>query len=197
MNQTKFSTPASITVAVLLAAGLSNLLGVSCLAADKKDELRHGAQGRPNHLAAQKKLHGHAKAKCSEQNSQAKSGFLELQRVESGISSGISQLRTSAIQDSAAWNELWKEHTSTISPAPKAPSIDFKKQTALAVFAGNKNTGGYKVTIQKVERTKDGVRVTVVLVSPGKGDMTAEMITQPFDIVSVEKITCRISWEWR
>jgi hypothetical protein len=63
---------------------------------------------------------------------------------------------------------------------PESASIDFDKTAVIAAFAGEKNTGGYKVTISpSANKCIIDVRV------PRKGDMTMQVITSPFQVVAV------------
>jgi hypothetical protein len=66
---------------------------------------------------------------------------------------------------------------------PKLDEEFFKSNTIVAVFLGERNTGGYSVEITR-EGT-GGIRVAEKV--PGKGVMVPQMITSPFKIVAVER----------
>lgn len=64
---------------------------------------------------------------------------------------------------------------------PELNADYFKTNTVIAVFLGQRRTGGYSVELKRDE--KFGVRVAEQ--APAKGTLTAQMITAPFKIVSV------------
>lgn len=59
--------------------------------------------------------------------------------------------------------------------------IDFSKTAVVAAFAGEKNTGGYSVS---VERIADEIAVKVA--APPKGTMVTQVLTAPFAVMLVE-----------
>ena len=69
---------------------------------------------------------------------------------------------------------------SLVEGLPESSTIDFGKSAVVAAFAGTKNTGGYSV---KINQSTD--KVTINVNAPPKGGMTTQVITYPFQIVSV------------
>jgi hypothetical protein len=63
---------------------------------------------------------------------------------------------------------------------PASSTVDFSKTAVVAAFAGTKNTGGYAVTIQPA-----GNKIVVDTRAPGKGMMTTQVITTPFQVAAV------------
>lgn len=72
---------------------------------------------------------------------------------------------------------------SLVEGLPESSTIDFSKSAIVAAFAGEKNTGGFSV---KIQQATDKIMVDVD--SPPKGSMTAQMITYPFQVVSIPLI---------
>jgi hypothetical protein len=113
---------------------------------------------------------------------------VHMTRIERGTDSGVTERLAKAITTQAEWSDLWKRHKSTVVPAPELPSVDFSKNTVLAVFAGQKNSGGYSITVTGViPAGSDKVRVVVDENSPPEGAMTTQALTQPFDIIRINK----------
>jgi hypothetical protein len=80
---------------------------------------------------------------------------------------------------------------------PESASVDFDKTAVIAAFAGEKNTGGYKVTI-----SPSANKWMVDVSSPRKGDMTMQVITSPFQVVAVpveknQPVPLEIPAAWR
>ncbi|MDR3612697.1 MAG: protease complex subunit PrcB family protein [Candidatus Obscuribacterales bacterium] len=101
--------------------------------------------------------------------------------VAQGENSGIKDKRLLCITGEAEWQEFWKEHTSWLVSAPPAlPTVDIDREVVVAIFAGSYSSGGYAVSIEKVEDYEQTVAVTYKVI--GKGAET-EAMTQPFIMV--------------
>ena len=120
----------------------------------------------------------------------ALSGPADLQTVARGTLSAVERPRQAAVQTQNEWESLWRQH----APAEPAPPIDFTRRTVLAVFLGTKMTAGYDVEITAVEAGAARVTVRYRERAPGPDDMTAQVITSPFHIVSVPRLTGDITF---
>ena len=77
------------------------------------------------------------------------------------------------------WTMIYGEN------APPLPTVDFTHEEILAVFSGQKNTGGYDISVKEVVN-KNGVRVvTIVHEVPGSDCATTGALTSPFVLVTV------------
>ena len=65
------------------------------------------------------------------------------------------------------------------------PKIDFKKQRVVALFLGQRNSGGYEIKIKNVEEKDNKIYVTVEEVGPKPGDMATMAITNPFVVAKI------------
>ncbi len=86
------------------------------------------------------------------------------------------------ITSAADYALLWR-----ILEAPgDAPQIDFEKESVIAVFAGRQSTAGHDI---RVERIEDGVvrKVYLTLTKPNENCLTAQMLTEPYQVVVVPK----------
>lgn len=82
------------------------------------------------------------------------------------------------------WTELWNSSGHSALP----PAIDFAKDMVMAVFQGEKSTGGYSIEITKIIENKDNTEVFVKETSPGVNCMVTKSLTSPFHIVKLQKI---------
>lgn len=64
------------------------------------------------------------------------------------------------------------------------PNIDFAKTTIIAVYAGEKSTGGYAINVSNVQEYASVVMVDVTTVTPGPNCSTTQSITYPYAVVS-------------
>jgi hypothetical protein len=103
--------------------------------------------------------------------------------VAKGDASGRQLGAEVVVRTAAEWKALWKEH----APTEKMPAIDFAKQMVLGVFVGSKPTAGYAVEITGVRAEGKDLIVEVVRREPGRGTLAAQILTEPFHLVSVPR----------
>ena len=101
-----------------------------------------------------------------------------------GSRSGISQRRAVAVTEAASWEKVWKEHDAN---AP-VPSVDFSKESVVAVFLGETTSAGVKVEVVVQDDMIDSNRLNVFYkeVRTSK-PFSATVITRPYAIVKVRK----------
>jgi hypothetical protein len=110
---------------------------------------------------------------------------LPIATIDEGTLSGVDEARRVVVRTAEDWRGFWREHAGDKEP----PAVDFTRDTVLAVFAGSRATAGWAVRVTAVVPEEDGVRVTVMETRPGRGEMTAQILTAPFHIVSVPRFT--------
>ncbi len=101
-----------------------------------------------------------------------------------GSISGIRDLRTVVIQNTAEWQSLWNEHN-----GQTLPDVDFVHGTIVGVFAGNKPSAGYQVVITDVKNSSASVEVDYREQAPAPGIVAAAVITQPYHLRRIPKTT--------
>lgn len=110
--------------------------------------------------------------------------------VDRGFQSGVRERKALVVKSEKEWRELWEMHSSFFAPAKPVPSIDFDKEMIVAVFAGEKRTGGYviEITVIEEDRAKQQLRVVYRETKPPAGVMVTQVLTQPYCIVRLKKI---------
>jgi len=116
-----------------------------------------------------------------------KSGQTDFETVEMCTQSGVEKQQNIIIQGQEAFKGLWELTYKDVNPVPLMPEIDFEKYTVVAVFMGQKPTGGYGIEITKVEENEKNIVVTVKQTSPLEGSMVTEVLTSPAHIVKIKK----------
>lgn len=91
------------------------------------------------------------------------------------------------IKDEAQWRRVWKEMHRFQTPPPKPPSVDFAKEIVLAVFMGERKTGGYEIEIERLLRTEGGILIEVGEKHPPPESITTQVITQPYHLIVISK----------
>ena len=105
--------------------------------------------------------------------------------LASGPQSGIERPRNVVVRTPAEWKPLCAEHT----PDGPCPSVDFSRSTVVGVFLGTRPTAGIRVEITRIEREGDSLVVTYRERGPGPDDMVAQMITMPYQFVTIDRFT--------
>jgi hypothetical protein len=102
-----------------------------------------------------------------------------------GQHSGIAQPRTVAVSDKTEWEQVWKEHS---AEAP-VPSVDFSKESVVAVFLGETRAAGVKIEIVVQNDMIDANRLNVFYkeIRSAAKPFAAQMICRPYAMVKVRK----------
>jgi len=108
---------------------------------------------------------------------------LPFKTVDRGQYSHIERPRQVVVRSAADWAMLAKQH----GRGGPQPSIDFAHTMVVGVFLGTRPTGGYGVEITRIERQGADLVVTWRERKPGADEMSAQVITAPYHLVTVEK----------
>jgi hypothetical protein len=108
-----------------------------------------------------------------------------VQTVLKGYQSGVRESVQIVARSQSEWSALWKRHTLTEPTPPPLPNIDFSKEIVVAVFLGEKPTGGHDVEITRTEQNNDALLVSFVEKQPKPGGLATQAFTQPFHIVRI------------
>jgi len=110
--------------------------------------------------------------------------------IEKGFRSGIKERKFVAIRTEKEWADLWRLHEGPFSPEQHISLIDFKQEMVIAVFSGEKRTGGYGIEIRRVEENleKSQLEVFFLETHPSPKSMLTQALTQPYHIVKLKKV---------
>jgi hypothetical protein len=112
-------------------------------------------------------------------------------------SSGITEPRRAVIRDEAAWRTAWAEIWARTGPTPPPlPAIDFTRDMVVLAALGQRNSGGYSITVDSASRAAGGIVVWVTKLTPGTcGTLAA--LTQPVDVVSITRMAGSVEYRER
>ena len=105
--------------------------------------------------------------------------------VGKGYRSGVRAPMQIVVRSQNEWSALWRQHAVNDPSSRPAPAVDFDKEVVVALFLGEKPTGGYDVQISRAEQTQDGLTIYYREKSPLPGGMVTQALTQPFHIVRI------------
>jgi len=113
--------------------------------------------------------------------------FEEITRGEkSQVTKSVNYIITSEVELNKLWTMLDAEGV--------PPSIDFKENSVVAVFAGQQETEGYTVSVTKIEDSSQRM-VTITLNKPGASCLPTKSDTQSYQIIKVLKTALPMAHE--
>jgi hypothetical protein len=115
---------------------------------------------------------------------------LEIRRIGQWTRTGIGEARRLVIKDANTWAQFWSE-----LGVGDRPTVDFTRDVAVVAAAGQRQTGGHEIAIDRVTQTDGELTVEVVERTPGPNCMTTASLTQPVDVVIVPAADAR-SWSF-
>jgi hypothetical protein len=115
---------------------------------------------------------------------------LELRRIGQWTNTGISESRRLVIRNANAWTQFWAE-----LGVGERPNIDFTKYLVVAVAAGQRSSGGYEISIQRVSQVNGDITIEVLQTVPSPNCVTTSALTQPVDVVAVPAVGAQ-SWSF-
>lgn len=95
-----------------------------------------------------------------------------------GHHSGVTVASHRVLRDTAAWDTFWQEAR---TPAPRSFNPD--REQAVAVFVGERRTGGYTVRVESAGPEAGRVVVTYRESPPPRGSMVTQALTSPWALV--------------
>jgi hypothetical protein len=114
-----------------------------------------------------------------------------LTTIDKGTQSNVDEGRQVSIRTDAEWTRLWQQH----KPDRPKPAVDFSKQMVLGVFMGSRATGGFAVEILDATEAGGGLTVHYRETIPSPGAVTAQVISSPYHLVAVSKVTGTVTFE--
>ena len=116
-----------------------------------------------------------------------------------GSQSGVRERKFVVIKNENDWKALWTSHTSLSVPPRAMPPADFQTEMIVAVFSGEKPTGGYSIEITGIreDSIKHALEVVVHESNPSRDAMVTQVLTQPYHIVKLRQIQLPVTFVFR
>lgn len=108
----------------------------------------------------------------------------DIHTVAQGEHSRVVQPRQTIIRSDEEWRALWAAHS---GPDVPEPPVDFGSRMVAAVFAGERPSPGYGISIAGARRENGGYVLLVSERQPLEGTLAAQVVTTPFHIVSLPR----------
>jgi len=107
-----------------------------------------------------------------------------VQTIAKGEDSRLVEPRRFVIRDSQAFAAVWTAHAGTDAGLPR---VDFDAQMVVAVFAGERPTPGFAITVAGTQRESDALVVLVEETSPASSEVAAQVLTSPYHIAALAR----------
>lgn len=88
------------------------------------------------------------------------------------------------IQTQQEWDDLWQK---TFLSSSEAPDIDFSSNIVIAVYMGERSTGGYRIEITNIGENEEHRRVYIRETRPSPFGGVTLALTQPYHIVKLNR----------
>lgn len=107
---------------------------------------------------------------------------------------GVQAPRFEIVSDQRQLASFWaRVHASQLQPPPP-PDANFARETLVAVYQGQRPTGGYAVNVRRVTEEQGELYLDVEFVEPGEGAMTTQALTSPWTLVRVLRGGYPVAW---
>ena len=114
-----------------------------------------------------------------------------MKTIEKGLDSAVDDARQVVARTPAEWAKIWQMH----SYERPRPNVDFTKEMVVGIFMGSRPTAGFGVEIVGT-RQEDGTLVVQYReTKPDGGQMTAQILTSPYHLVSVPRVDGDVKFE--
>jgi len=100
---------------------------------------------------------------------------------------GITQPLYLLVRDAAELRSIWNFAYGNVLNPPPVPIVDFARETMVAIFVGQKPTGGYGLAIRGVTFEGGDLFVALDLQEPRPGAMVTQALTSPWLIARIPR----------
>jgi hypothetical protein len=107
----------------------------------------------------------------------------------SGTQGGTHSFATRVINDATDWVEIWK----LIGRDPPH-TFDASETMGVAVFLGQRNTGGYSVEITDVHQAIENIRIEYIEHVPTPERRVAQVVTAPWTVALISRTSKRVEF---
>jgi hypothetical protein len=92
------------------------------------------------------------------------------------------------IKTSDEFQSEWNRAFAGMDMKPEMPKVDFNKSWVVAAFMGEKNKGGFEVTLASLQEIADSLVVTISHINPGPNCMSSMAIEYPYIFAEISRV---------
>ena len=124
----------------------------------------------------------------------AVAGPVPFSTLAKGLASGVDQQTQIVVRSQDDWAALWSRHMRTQAAPPPPPSVDFSRDMVVALFLGERPTGGHAIEVTRIERTDGGLAIRYRTTRPDPTGMQTQALTQPFHLIKLPRIAGAVTF---
>lgn len=109
-------------------------------------------------------------------------GPVETRQLGSGTYASSEREGVLTAFDEETYRQLWEANVR----GGERPAVDFKSESVVFVFAGMRNTGGWRVVVSGASLEGDTLVLEGAVQGPPKGAIVTQAITYPYSVVAVK-----------
>ena len=110
-------------------------------------------------------------------------------------SNGFTEEGSLVIKSQGEWEEFWIRLHEGSDPIPLLPEVNFDSEIVVAVFMGEKSSGGYEISIEKIIEKDSELVISIREVNPKLGEGVTMALTQPFHIIKTQRVDKEIRFD--
>lgn len=121
----------------------------------------------------------------NEDTAESRGTPMTYETILAGIDAGRRSAATAVVRSATQLTEL-RQRFDLPDEQLDPDRFDFDREAVVAAFLGRRNTGGYGIKVDGVQRTNRNIEVSLSESTPEPGDMVAQVLTFPFVVLRVE-----------
>ncbi|WP_197505861.1 protease complex subunit PrcB family protein [Urechidicola croceus] len=110
---------------------------------------------------------------------------MKIEVLAEGSHGGYETSKYIIIKEEKTLREVFTKVNMIRRPGFPIPKIDFENEMVIALFMGQKNNGGYGISVKNIVDTDDSIEIQIKEVEPE--GMTTMVICQPFYFCKIPK----------
>lgn len=107
--------------------------------------------------------------------------------VLQGDRSEVHALTIQRVRTTREWTALWSQLGPRVTRAQPPVPFDFSAGQLLAFLAGDQRSGGVEVSVRGIDVLPDRLALRVHFSYPGPGCVVSTALTQPFQVVRIDR----------
>jgi hypothetical protein len=120
---------------------------------------------------------------------------LAWETIASGTqATGVQGARYQLITNQDQLIGMWSQVHATQLQQPPLPRVDFQRETLVAIFLGQRSSGGYGVTVRRVSVEGNDLYLDSEFREPAAGAITTQALTSPWTLVRVLRGGFEVAW---
>jgi len=120
---------------------------------------------------------------------------IKVEKEWQGNHCGYTEPERLVIKKEDLWRGVWGKMHRFLVPRPELPVINFEKEMVIAVFMGERKTGGYEIEIIRITEGEKKLIVEVEEKEPPSDSVQTMALTQPYHLIVIPKSSLPVRFQ--